>query len=162
MEYGELSKRVAIDKNRLDEALEQQPVLLQEVGDAYALSLSERDACKDDLVRVAASIAAELRAGDEKISESKIQSLLPLDKRHQIALSDYGRAKFLADKWAGLQEVYRQRGHALKSLVDLHISGYYTRSSVQSTRASSDSYNHESNRAVLAEGRKELPVRSKR
>ena len=161
MDYNTLRNHLLIVKTRLDEELEVQPQYLWIAGEGYAQAVSIRDALKEDIARVDSQIADELRSSEDKISEQRILSQIPLDKRHQIAVSKYNKSKLDCDKWYSLQESFRNRGVMLKSLVDLYIAGYYSKNSQTASETASKMLDYSENRAALAEARtkRQIPRR---
>jgi hypothetical protein len=127
MDLDVLKKHVIIVKSRLDDELEIQAAHMLNCTDELAMAVAKRDNLKEMLSRVDSEIAAELRSDEEKISEAKIVTLIPMDERHIKAFRAYIDAKLIADRWFGMQEVFRQRGSMLKVLVDLYLSGYYSK-----------------------------------
>lgn len=159
MDYDQLKKHVMIVKSRLDDELEMQSSYLLNCVDEVTLSIAKRDEAKEALQRVDSEIASELRASEEKISESKIVTMLPLDERHIRASRMHLAAKLEADRWTGMQEVFRQRGSMLKVLVDLYLSGYFANDNASGNETRAHTVRAEEGRSALSSIRKPLPSR---
>jgi hypothetical protein len=159
MNYEQLKKHVIIVKSRLDDELELQSAHLLNCIDEVALAIAKRDEAKEALQRVDSEIASELRAGEDKISESKIVTMLPLDERHIRAYRLLGAAKLEADRWTGMQEVFRQRGSMLKVLVDLYLSGYFANDNATGNESRVQTIRAEEGRAALSAVRKPILAR---
>ena len=159
MDFDELKQRVRINKSSLDEELEQQPTYLLACLDELAHATASRDEAKDAVIRIDAEISSEFRASEDKISETKIASMLPLDRRHINAVKRLNALKLEVDRWAGLSEVFRTRGSMLKVLVDLYLSGYFASDSASGSVAAAQSVRADVGRKALAANRRPLSRR---
>lgn len=161
MTYEQLEKCIYIAKNKLDAELEVQPTYMLSVTDGLAEAKAHTDAAKDHLAQVAASVADTLREDDPKISETKIQSLLPNDPSYRKAQTAYRAAQYRQARYEGLYEAFRQRGSMLKTLADLFIASYYTVDRVLVTSSSvSQGVSAAQGRSAMQEARQGVVRRS--
>ena len=125
-----LQKKLQIDEHGLEIALRDLPTLIEEVGQAYVLSISERDEAKQELDEIEAIVDSEIRseavANDEKVTEKDVDSQKKLDKRVKAANKKFLDLKLESAQWGVLKEAFEKRSYALSKLVDLYISNYYS------------------------------------
>lgn len=150
--FDEFKKQLEIDKLSLDDEIINQPQLFCEVSEKYAEAISIRDALKEELAVIDASVDSELRKNSEKITEPRIKSRILLDKRHTVAFAKYLNAKLEADMLGVLKDSYEQRSDALKRLANLYVANYYDNSSIQAT-SSQDKAVYSQRRRILAKER---------
>jgi CRP-like cAMP-binding protein len=125
----DLEHALSIDKNAIDEALLQQPDLFYRVSQQLAEAISLRDASKQKRDETEAEIDFNIRrlaeTANQKTTESKIENEKRLNQKVIEASNELGLHNKEVNKWAALKEAYIQRSHALKSLVELYIAGYF-------------------------------------
>lgn len=126
----ELRAKLLINEHALELELKNYPELVDEVGQAYVLAMSERDQSKDDLDEILAKVDGEIRstasANDEKITEKEVESQKKLDSKVKAANKRFLDLKLEAAQWGVLKEAIEKRSYALSKLVDLYISNYYS------------------------------------
>ncbi len=160
MNINELQERLRIDRDDLDECLASQPTLVAQVGRQWSLALSERDGAKNHLKEVEAKEYARIRGVLEeegKVTETMISQRLVLSKRVQAAKVDVIEAAQRASELETLKDAFKDRGYALKGLVDLFLASYYEKDSAGSVEASRSHHSeamYERNRKRLAEARR--------
>lgn len=125
-----LQKKLQIDEHALEKALKEHPDLVYNVGQMYALSISERDGSKLKLDEIIAEVDSEIRedaaAAEEKVTEKAVEGRVKADDRVKKANQAFLDLKLKADQIGVLKEAYNQRSYALSKLVDLYISNYYS------------------------------------
>lgn len=132
-EFSELADAIKIDKHDLDEDLVRQPSLYHRVGQNYAFAAALRDNKKNERDTRRNSAMEELRESTtEKMSETRLASLVALDSEYIYLDEEYQKLCVLAARWASLREDYHSRGFALRELAALWIAGYHQSSSVTS------------------------------
>lgn len=128
--YADLKGQLAIDSMRLDEGLQRQPMLFQSVAEIAADALQIRDAAKNDLDIAKADAARRLRKDPDEngkpLAETRIASMLPLDKKVQEAQDLLSEAEHDLDYWQALVDAYNQRGSSLRRIAELTTAGYLT------------------------------------
>jgi hypothetical protein len=129
---------LAIDKHALDKELMQQSQLFFTVADELVLALSKRDALKEGLATIDAGLDKKYRAGNSKVTETAIKSMVQLDREHQLAMGQYLQLKLEADQLAALKEAFQQRNYAIRDLCQLFVSQYFAQDSVKVTAASDE------------------------
>lgn len=119
-----------IDENSIDAALQEQPQNFYFVAKELTLLISRRDEAKKNLAEVEAEVDTEIRDDatneERKITEKEVASLKALDKRVIRSNKEYSLLASEVGKWAALKEAYGHRLEALKSMVRLHLSNYYS------------------------------------
>lgn len=123
----ELRGALQIDKNDLDSAWIEHPVLFDRVSTQLTLAISLRDGAKLELNDGIAEVDAQIR--DEldvkKMTERAIEQEINLKPRIKRLRQEYNGLVFKADQWAALKESYQQRSYALKHIVELYVAGYF-------------------------------------
>lgn len=136
---ADLETTIRIDRNKLDEELEQQAAQFDKIVQGVALAISHRDRAKADLERVEAeedrnvrTVAARTMVVDSKggqkpqtLTETAVKSLVVEAETYQDAKALLIRWDYLVVRWNGLKESYSQRHFALKDLTSLWIAGYW-------------------------------------
>ena len=155
MEIEQLKARLAINKGGLDDEVSQQPTLYFEVSEAYVEAAAVRDACKEELTSIDASLDGEVRAAlarsEDKVTEAMVKNSVQSHEKHQAAFDTYMEAKTKADLLAALKEAFGQRGYMLRDLAQLFMASYYEQSSM--SNGSLDRAKYQKNRERLAEAR---------
>lgn len=128
-DFDELAARLRIDRDALDEELLHQPHDFFHVAEAHAMAKSRRDKAKHDLEVEIATLDKDVRdtmiSNDEKVTETTVKMQITREDDFHQAQKVYLKACFEADKWDALQNAFRQRADALRSLVQLHNAGYF-------------------------------------
>lgn len=132
--------RLRIDRNRLDEELQQQAALYAQVGERCALAASVRDDRRERLKRVDALLFLRIRdrlleSGD-RFTEATLNSMVLTHAEHREAARLHAEAVHQCAQWEAMREAFQQRSYALKDLCQLFIAGYYTDTSVRGQPAS--------------------------
>lgn len=126
----ELRKKLLIDEHALELELKNYPALIDEVGQACVLAISDRDEAKEDLDEVQAVVDAQIRRNaaiaDEKITEKEVESQKKLNAKVKAANQNFLDLKLEAAQWGVLKEAFDKRSYALSKLVDLYIANYYS------------------------------------
>lgn len=136
----QLRAALAIDKSALDDELIRQPMLMEQVGEAYAEACAQRDWAKEELETINSKLshAARKRLAKDakyKITEGMVLEEIQASPQHQKAFEDYLDAKLEADKLQALKDSFHQRGFMLRDLCNLYVSRYYEQNSVNSGHA---------------------------
>jgi hypothetical protein len=123
--YQDLRKGLTIDSMRLDQELIEHPMRVMMVTEHASDALQLRDAAKHALDITTADAAQRLRnSSEEKLSETRITSLLPLDELVQQATTEYELSKHELAYWQGMVEAYREKGSSMKRIAELTIAGF--------------------------------------
>ena len=61
----------------------------------------------------------------ERVTEDKVAQQIKREQDYHRFYKEHLDASLVANRWSSLKESYRQRADMLKSLVQLHISGYF-------------------------------------
>lgn len=144
-----LREGLAIDKDQLDEELVRSPSTFYEVAEAHAYAISRRDQKKEKLKQEEGTLGTDIReqltAKHGKCTVDMVDKALQTDPRYQELREDYLASCLECDRLEGLREAYRMRSHALRDLVQIHLSSHYVRDSEQS---------YEATRRIHAEARR--------
>lgn len=155
-EYVAFERRLEINRNNLDRAIMENPQLFAQVGERKALAISAKDAAADRLKITMAEIALRVREGDDgsrKLTEATVTALVQADREYIEAVSRANTARFWADKWAVLQESFKQRGYMLSEMASLWVAGYWSNTSARSSQAAVEQRQYEELRGNLKEAR---------
>lgn len=124
--YAEMKSLLYIDKNRLDEMLQQQAQLYSDVSDSYAQAASFRDRAKQTLEQLDAHLANDFRTNAiDKVTEAKIQEYVQMHPDHKQQVDVHLAYKLMTDEWGGLVNAFEQRVEAIRHLVGLERQGYF-------------------------------------
>jgi hypothetical protein len=145
----ELRQYLKIDKHRLDEELEEQPMLLFQISEAYVQAGAERDMLKEQLATIDAKADAKARTKldriSEKVTEAMVKNAVQTSTEHETASAAYLKAKEQADLLFALKEAFQSRGYFLRDLASLYAANYYEQGSAKPT--------NNTNRATYSMGR---------
>ena len=160
METQDFQERLKIDKHALDEELVAQPQLYFQIGERAAMAESRRDAAKDNLKRAEATLSLAIRKEIEdrtgkKPTEAQVEAAVISHEDYQAARDDYTAAAQAASVAQVLKESFGQRGYMLRDLCQLHIAGYFARTSVEGAVATKNTADNDDNRKALTAARRE-------
>ena len=107
----ELREYLKIDKNRLDEELEEQPMLLFKISEAYVQAAAERDMLKEALATTDAKLDKKAREvlgrSEEKVTEAMVKNYVQTGKDHETATRAYLEAKQQAELLSALKDAFQ-------------------------------------------------------
>lgn len=133
----ELKGYLKIDKNRLDEELEEQPMLLFKISEAYVQAAAERDAAKEHLATVDAKLDKKAREtlgrSEEKVTEAMVKNYVQMSDAHDVATKDYFAVKNQAELLSALKDAFHSRGYMIRDLCTLYAANYYEQGSARPT-----------------------------
>jgi hypothetical protein len=125
----DLEEGLKIDKNALDDALEQQADLFYRVAKALALTISQHDALKQQIGEREAvldsAIRSEAARSETKLTEKAIESKLKTHAEIQRLTGQLLSLKQSIGKLEALRDSFMSRSHALGHLVKLYTAGYF-------------------------------------
>lgn len=125
-----LKARTRIDLDNIDDAVSEMPELIRECGECVSLAIEIREALKLEVDQTRAMAAETLRsstgANGKPLSESAIESKVPLDKEYNSKLLEFAEARRDAALWTSLMEALRTKSANLRAAADLICSGYIT------------------------------------
>lgn len=141
---------IALDRNDLDTAAEQQAQLYMEVSDHHVDAVSARDKAKSDLALVDAELALAVRRSQEKkMSEGAVYDEVIIHPKHRAAAADYEAKRHTAEKWGALRDDFEMRSKMIQQLTQQFSTGYFSISR-------SGSSTHAVRRTLAADGREAL------
>ena len=131
-QWNRIKASISVNMQDLDEHIMQLPSLLMEAAEFTALAIRQRDQADHDLKVTSALVADGLRQEHDKISEAKINSMLPMDEDYNNAREKLEQLKADASLWQALVDAIRTKQSALKMITELLIAGYLTKATVAS------------------------------
>jgi hypothetical protein len=132
--YIRLRSRTRVDLLRIDEDISEMSFLIQEAGECACAAVDAKDAVKDEVEKIRAVVASELRSqpveyGEGKTkerSEERVKAEVPLDSRVQEIQELYGKAKLDAGLWMNLVDSLRSKDSSLRTAAEYIKSGFLT------------------------------------
>jgi hypothetical protein len=132
-----LQRHIPFDKNKLDDAIQEQSQLFLEVANGLANATSEKDGLKHELEDLEAELSQKLRKEyarkNEKFTENGLREEVSLKPNCLRLRKELTRAKSEADHWFALKEAFLQRSYMLKEQAALFIAGYFMQDSVKTS-----------------------------
>lgn len=124
-----LQRCLKIDLNGLDECLVEQPQVFFEIAEEVAYAISRRDGFAAEIKEQRAIRREQLRQdildSGGKPTEKALDALTDSDKVVLEVQTDARAAAQDVGRLEALREAFRQRSHALRDLVQLHLAGHY-------------------------------------
>jgi hypothetical protein len=158
-DYDKYRNRIKIDRDRLDEAVTEQPEVFLEVCEQHTMCMSLRDGARDLLARKDSEFAREVRANIEakggKATENMVNDGVLLHPSRKQFKDSYEQLKTLSDKWGALRAAFEQRMRMLRELVALYGQGYFTSVTNSGNRSELSTIQAEAARAALDAKRRE-------
>lgn len=119
-----------IDRNNLDDEVEQQSVLHERLADAAAMMRSQMDAAKAAVDDVEAEITVEIFNTAEKQDEkapvvAQMKAMVQSDKGRKKAYAEFLDLKYQTEQWDQIRESFRTRRYMLQELAQMWRDGYY-------------------------------------
>lgn len=146
----DIRARLRINKHALDDELEIHAQLHDELCQHVAEHAQRVADLKEALARVEASVLLDLR-GAEKLTASELSARVTRDTGRQIAVTNLAEARAEHAMWEGLLRAWEYKGSALKTLAQLHVSGYFAQHS-----ASTINHDQRANMRAASTGRRTL------
>jgi hypothetical protein len=125
MDIDYFRARVRVNKNALDDELEQHADGLEKIGRFVASAAREEARLKRELERAEAEQVRDLMSDDPKLSHAKAVGDAKLKRPVRDAWEDHQAAKQRLLEWEALEKAWYQRGFDLKALAELYGSQYF-------------------------------------
>lgn len=158
----EFRECLKIDRNSLDDAVEQHAELYLRVQEQYVLAKSvvdERKSGVDEEYAYAGHRTREAMAKTkEKWTEAQIKEAIVVDKQYLSALSDFYEKKKQAELLGAMAGAYDQRSKMLRELSALYQAGYFVLQSTRSTGNNMKDVDARSAREALNSARATRPT----
>ncbi len=126
----EFHKKLRIDKHSLDDEVEQQPELYGEVAEAAVIAKSQVESWEEQVKLLEASIDTEAREqaniADERITENEIKSMIVNSESRKEMIIKLLGARHQQRQLEALTTAFRHRSYALRDMVDLYLSSYFS------------------------------------
>lgn len=123
------TRKLAIDRDNLDNDLAEVGQIFQEVGEEIAFAISRKDQAADDVKRIEAEVETTLRSDAErrgvKMTDKAVAAAVfgHADVAHAKAKLR-NRQEELA-RLQNLEQSFKQRGYAIRDMVSLHLAAYF-------------------------------------
>lgn len=144
--------RLRVDRNSLDDELEDHAELLEQISHAMTLANSAALRAKDHLSKVEARLIEDLKAEDSSLTAQRLDAKVRRHPERREAFDGWMRARENHEAWMGMQEAWKTRGFSIRNLSGLYSDQYFTLNSTQAKpRRSQQDY--EQTRERMAEAR---------
>lgn len=134
----EFRNRLRIDRHALDDEVEQQAELYGEIAEAAVRAKSVVDSLDEQLKELESTLDAEARTeaenNEERITENAIRALVAGSIRRKSMVIQILEARDMQRRLDALATAFRQRSYALRDVVDLYLSSYYSSRSASGAR----------------------------
>jgi hypothetical protein len=145
----ELRRRRRIDRNALDDELEQQAELYGEAAEAAAVAKSIVEGLEEEIKNHESEtdkyIREQAAANDERITENEIKALVAGDEDRQKLVKRLLTAKDAQRRLEALSSSLKQRSYLLRDMVDLYLNGYFNEASAKGSEHARKDYKVERN-----------------
>lgn len=126
MDITDYKEKLRVNKHALDDALEDQAVLMAEISEIVADCNWKQHEAKNHLETIEAELLEKYRDREEKVTVAVIAGQVIRDSRRVNAWVHFQERRRECEKWQALQDAWRQRGFAIKTMADLYASNYYS------------------------------------
>lgn len=133
-DYTRLRHMLIIDPHSLDDALINLAMEQMEITEYTAEAATVRDTAKFQYDQVVADVAVKMREADDKMSETRIKSEVPLFDEVVEAHSYLLDAERDYSLWRGLADAIRTKGSSIRAIADLIAAGYMTSTTIRNDR----------------------------
>jgi hypothetical protein len=138
-----------VQKSRLDEELEVQPVIMWRITEKLAsCSRAVRD-CKDRIKQLEAELSTNLKQADPKATVGQIDAQIQMSTARQQLAKQLSGMLEEEQEWSGLLDCWKTKGHSIRELSLLYQANYWTTDSISKRERPS----HDQVRADLQEKR---------
>lgn len=124
--------RLRVDRNSLDDELEDHAELLEQISHAATLANSAALRAKDQLSKVEARLLEDLKAEDSSLTAQRLDAKVRRHPERRDAFDGWMRARENYEAWLGMQEAWKTRGFSIRNLSGLYSDQYFA---LDSTRA---------------------------
>lgn len=124
--YDNLSRRLRIDMADVDNELVDMPMLVQEAAELATDANDVENLAHLDYDVARAEYGQRLRLENDRISEARIESSMPLDPIVVQARVGYERAKIDSALCAALVSALRTKSSLLQKAADMMLAGWIT------------------------------------
>lgn len=119
-----------VDRNRLDDQLEQNAQSAEEIGREVARRTRNVADLKRELEVTEANIIARLKEADSKLSNPIAEKEARGHRDYRAAWTIYQDAKQELEEWEAVKSAWHQRGFDMKALGELYAQQYFVVDSV--------------------------------
>lgn len=147
-----------IDKHALDEALEEQAQIYHQIAEACSYAKSQRDEAYDNIKRVEADlnlrVREELESEGVKVTEKSVDARVQNHEERREAVDNHLQLAHVCDRLYALRDSFNMRAYMIRSLVELHISGYFMENARGVAQSAEKTSRYDEQRQRMAEKRK--------
>ncbi len=141
--------RLRVNKNQLDDELEDQAEMLEQISMAVALHNTTMLEAKEGLQRIEASLADDYRDREAKMTAAAVDSAVKQHRERISALRLWMDARETLEQWQGLEKAWKDRGYAMSTLSALYSQQYFALRSTTATQRTSRDRAYEEGRERL-------------
>lgn len=165
-------KDIHINVQDLESEWINQPSLMVDYNDLYAVAIFERDELKVKLEYTAAKLDSEIRKDyskfgfDSKPTEAAIKNTIIFQKQYVKLMKKMLLAAKQANLMSGVRTSFEHRKKALENLVTLHVTGFYSEprnkpKDIRNLKDKKITKHHKHNKKVLKGGKRKNKVGTK-
>lgn len=150
--------RLRVDRHQLDDELEEHSLLYEQIGQAMTAANSSAIKAKDQLAKVEARLAEDLKSGEPSLSIQRLDAKIKRHPDRRESFSAWVEARERYEEWQALHEAWKTRGFTIRNLSDLYLGQYFALNST-TNRAGDSRRAYEERRERRYE---EMPTRNAR
>ena len=147
-----------IDKHALDEALEEQAQVYHRIAEACSYARSQRDEAYDNIKRAEADLNLRVREELEnegiKVTEKNVEARVQTHEERKAAVDKHLQLAHICDRLYALRDSFNMRAYMIRSLVELHVSGYFMENARGVAQHTEKQSRYDDKRARMAQARK--------
>ncbi|RLD78262.1 MAG: hypothetical protein DRJ07_13455 [Bacteroidetes bacterium] len=159
-------KDIRINEHDLESEWINQPSLMMQYNELYAVAVFERDSLKVKLDYTAAKLDSEIRKDyskfgfESKPTEAAIKSAILFQKQYVRTMKKTLLAAKQANLMAGVRTSMDHRKKALENLVTLKVTGFYSepRNKTKDLKEKKMTKHHQHNQKVLKGGKRKNKI----
>lgn len=153
--YAEYKALLAVSKNFLDDALEEQASSMQDINERIVELKTGLLKAENKLKTTDAELFEQMRSDDVKSTVQDRQGRVLLNPEHVDRWQDIQERREELEKWEGLHESWKQRGYSISTLANLWASSYFSKNSTTRPVQVKERDGYEDRRAQMTEKRQE-------
>lgn len=164
---SEFDEMLQIDPHALDRHLSEQAAIYHRLSTEYVEAVSVLDEARTELKHKEAELDPQVREdlaaeSDGRVTESMVANAIQTHSDRVRLQKKVARLKLDADKKSARKDAFHQRGYMLRDMVELHVTGWFTKESIGAASNKKDGYaGYRADRARRGAARKKRIARGK-